>query len=157
MIHENKDPRRRLLLSQAAEPGISWEWDAQSYIRAKNIRTVALSGMQNLKMHGLEISKPVGIVEMLGSRIATVSTVMLAIFSLEDSEKKSSFQLKKDLALGVLYFPPAMFSGIAQLVSAPAVYFRMGKDGSSNAISNDVNFKPLEYQIFSQNEEKTRR
>ena len=94
---------------------------------------------------------------MLGSRIATVSTVMLAIFSLEDSEKKSSFQLKKDLALGVLYFPPAMFSGIAQLVSAPAVYFRMGKDGSSNAISNDVNFKPLEYQIFSQNEEKMRR
>lgn len=140
MNFEEKNIRRKLLRPEAISQSVSWEWDSENYIRAKSTRVIALSGQENINIHNLEIRKPIAIIEIIGSRIATLSTAMLVIFSAEEQYEKSTFRLDTDVALGTLYFPPAMFAGILQLTFAPSVYFRMGKDGFGNCISNDCNF-----------------
>lgn len=136
---KNEFPRRLINPGYLTEH-LSWDWNPLSFMRAKTVRIVALSGKEDLNFHGMKIEKPLGVVELLGSRIGKLTTVMLAIFSSEEQDKKSTFFLTESLALGVMYFPPSMFSGVVQLTSAPAVYFRMGEDGSINSITNDGNF-----------------
>ena len=134
--------RRRGLMQEYAPITLAPDWHAPEFIRAKSIRSMALSGLQNLNLYNLEITKPLGIVELLGSRTGIVSTVMLVVFSCESEsqEKMPSFHCDGEYAVGTLSFPVSMFSGILQLVSSPNVYFRIGYGADCNRISTDALF-----------------
>lgn len=117
---------------------LSTNWEVPQVLRAKSVRTAVLSGTKDQVTHGLTLQNPLGLIELIGSRSGLYSTVMLAIFSLQVDKSIAKFSIQDKTALGTMFLPIESFAGFLQIVSSPAVYFRMGASGDDNAIANDA-------------------
>lgn len=140
MNYARTDPRRRGLHQEFSPLNLAYDWSAPHSFKAKSIRSVALSGLQDLNLYDLVLTKPVGVVELAGSRAGTVSTVFLAVFSHDIRSNTASFRLDSDYAIGTLGFPACMFAAVLQMVSLNNVYFRICSDAERNAISTEASF-----------------
>lgn len=140
MNYARTDPRRRGLHQEFTALNLAYDWSTPNPFRAKTIRSVALSGLRDVNLYEIAMRKPVGVIELIGSRAGTVSTVMLVVFSNDEVGNIASFRIDRDYAVGTLSFPSSMFAGIVNLVSSTNVYFRICNDPECNAISTDASF-----------------
>lgn len=140
MNYARTDPRRRGLHQESSPLNLAYDWSTPNSVKAKSIRSIALSGLQDLILYDLVITKPVGVVELTGSRAGTVNTVFLAVFSHDIRSNAASFRLDSDYAMGTLGFPASMFAAVLQMVSLNNVYFRICSDAERNAVSTEASF-----------------
>lgn len=117
---------------------LSTNWEMPQVIRAKSIRTLVLSGTRDHETHGLLLRKPLGLIELIGSRSGLYSTIMLAVFGRHVGETPPKFAAQDGAALGIMHLPSESFAAFLQMVSGPSVYFRMGASGDANAIATDM-------------------
>lgn len=140
MNYAKTDSRRRGLHQEFSPLNLAYDWSTPNSIKAKSIRSIALSGVQDLILYDLVLTKPVGVIELVGSRAGTVSTVFLAVFSHDIRSNPASFRLDGDYAIGTLGYPASMFAAVLQMVSLNSVYFRICSDAERNAISTEASF-----------------
>lgn len=131
------EARRRGLMQQYMPLDLSTNWETPQVVRAKSVRSVALTGASTHSPYGLVLRNPFGIIELIGSRTGLYSTVMLAVFSPTIDETIPKFSIEGKTALGTMFLPVESFAGFLQIVSCSSVYFRMGGSGDDNAIAND--------------------
>ena len=132
------DARRRALLQQHVPLDLSTNWAQPQVVRCKSIRTLALSGEADHVSHGFEFKRPLGVIELLGSRMGHCNTVLLAAFSDHPSEDIPGFSIRFGDAVGTLLLPASAFAAYLSIVNGPAVYLRIGGTGEHNAIASDA-------------------
>lgn len=137
MTYLSTDPRRRGLHQQFTPIDLSTDWTSPQVVRAKSIRSVALSGRSDFSIHGMVFPNPVAFIELVGSRKGACATILLVAFTSEPGVNAYDFSTDTGDAIGTMVLPVEAVAGFFQIISAPTVYFRLGGDGSNNAVAND--------------------
>jgi hypothetical protein len=137
MSYLSTDPRRRGLQQQFTPIDFSTDWTAAQVMRAKSIRFVALSGRTDFSIHGIDFENPVALIELVGSKKGPCSTMLLMAFASVPGGSVYDFSVSTGDAIGTMVLPVEAMAGFFQIISAPNVYFRIGGDGSKNAVANE--------------------
>ncbi len=116
----------------------SHDWDNYVTIKVKSIRAVALSGLHTFTEDNYSVPQAVGFIELLGSRAGALRTALRIGFSKESDLPPPSFELYESIALGTLTLPADCFSAILQFINCPSAHFRIGGDGSLNAVATEA-------------------
>ncbi|RYH21423.1 MAG: hypothetical protein EON54_25635 [Alcaligenaceae bacterium] len=106
-------------------------------MRAKSIRSAALSGKSDVTIHGITFPEPVAFIELIGSRKGACSTILLVAFTSKPGTDAFDFSTDTGDAIGTMVLPVEAVAGFFQIISGPSVYFRLGGDGTKNAVAND--------------------
>lgn len=99
-----------------------------------------MDGGRDLNLFGFEIKNAYGVIELVGSRAGKVRTVLIAVFSDDETANESAFKLTEEYVAGLLALPSSLFAAVHQLISLDGASFRICKDPQFNAISTDPTF-----------------
>lgn len=132
------DARRRGLLQQHTPLDLSANWDVPQVVKVRAVRSLVLSGDKDFTAHGMLFRRPVGVVEMVGTRVGNCPTTMLVVFTDHPDDGIGRFRLERGEALGVLLLPVSAFSGFMHVAGGSSVYVRLGGTGADNAVANDA-------------------
>jgi len=113
------------------------KWMAYVTTKVKAVRVIALSGRQSFSDEGYEVPNAVGIIELTGSREGRHSTLLQIGFTDHPGASAHSFVLEPDSARGTLTLPAQQFSAYLQVANAANAHFRIGGDGSLNAVASE--------------------
>lgn len=116
----------------------SHDWENYVTIKVKSMRAVALSGLHAFTEDTYEVPEAVGFIELMGSRAGALRTALRIGFSKSGNLPPPSFELYDTLALGTLTLPADCFSAILQFLNCPSAHFRIGGDGSHNAVATEA-------------------
>ncbi len=116
----------------------SHDWDRYVTIKVKSVRALALTGLHSFEDEHYSVERAVGFIELLGARAGTLHTCLKIGFSLARDLPAPSFALYETLALGTLTLPADCFGSILQFANCPTAHFRIGGDGSANALATEA-------------------
>lgn len=116
---------------------LSTNWKQGAIVKAKAVRIAALSGAYDFTHHGVTFPQCTGFIELVGARVGLTSTSLLIGFTLAEPAPPFFSYLAGE-AMGALSLPAHQFGAFATVTSSPNVYFRLGGDGSCNAVANDA-------------------
>ncbi|WP_313076642.1 hypothetical protein [Melaminivora sp.] len=116
----------------------SHDWDSYVTIKVKSVRAIALSGLHDFSEGDLRIAQATGFIELLGARAGALRTALQIGFSLAKELPPPGFALYDTLAVGTLVLPASCFGSIVQFANCPTAHFRIGGDGSCNAIATEA-------------------
>lgn len=116
----------------------SHDWDRYVTIKVKSVRALALSGLHHFSEEHYSVPQATGFIELIGTRAGALHTSLKIGFSLADELAAPSFALYDTLALGTLTLPANCFGAILQFAHCPTAHFRIGGDGSANALATEA-------------------
>lgn len=116
----------------------SHDWENYIVIKVKNIRAIALSGLHPFMEGNFQVPQAIGFIELLGARIGALHTSLQIGFTLSQEIHPPSFQLHETLAMGGLVLHAASFAAILHCASSPTAHFRIGGDGTHNALATEA-------------------
>lgn len=137
MTYLSTDPRRRGLQQQFTPIDFSTDWATAQVVRAKSIRSAALSGQTDFSIRGMVFKNPIAFIELIGSRKGTCTPILLMAFSNTPGTENYDFSVDSGDAIGTMVLPVEAVAGFFQIISAPNVYFRLGGNGAKNAVANE--------------------
>ncbi|SDM22453.1 hypothetical protein SAMN05428957_103268 [Oryzisolibacter propanilivorax] len=114
------------------------DWDQYVTIKVKSMRAMALSGLHTFEDEHYSVAQATGFIELLGTRAGTLHTALKIGFSLARELPPPTFALYDTLALGTLTLPADCFSAMLQFANCPTAHFRIGGDGSANALATEA-------------------
>ena len=126
------------LLQQFTPLDLSPTWDDGEVIKVRGVRVIALSGHATYSDRDYVLEQAVGCIEVIGNRVATRGTVLLIGFTLATTLPPATFAMAEDEAVGTMTLPASCLSAYIMMANSPAAYFRMGGDGSHNALATDA-------------------
>ena len=113
------------------------DWDSYVTTKVKSLRAIALSGLRTFSEGGYSIPFATGFIELMGMRAGARKTVLQIGFTASPEIAAPSFVLLEAAAIGTLTFPSSCFGSILQFANCPTAHFRIGGDGSGNAIATE--------------------
>ncbi|MDP4078969.1 hypothetical protein, partial [Acidovorax sp. A1169] len=117
---------------------LSTDWNRGAIVRAKTVRSAAFSGLHPHEHFGYEIERCTGLIELIGAKVGSTSTHLFIGFSKATQLPDPTFEYGSGEAIGTLTLPPDQFSSMLFIAHSASVYFRMGGDGTWNAIATDA-------------------
>ncbi len=114
------------------------DWDQYVTIKVKSIRALALAGLHTFTGEQYSVPQATGFIELLGARAGTLHTSLQIGFSLAAELAPPSFALYENLAVGTLTLPAQCFAAMLQFANCPTAHFRIGGDGSANALATEA-------------------
>ncbi len=114
------------------------DWEQYVTIKVKSVRALALTGIHPFCDEHFTVPRATGFIELLGSRAGTLHTALKIGFSLERDLPPPTFALYDTMALGTLTLPAECFGAILQFADCPTAHFRIGGDGSANAVATEA-------------------
>lgn len=116
----------------------SHDWDRYVTIKVKSVRALALSGLHDFSEEHYSVPQATGFIELLGTRAGTLHTALKIGFTLRRELALPTFALYDTLALGTLTLPADCFGALLQFANCPTAHFRIGGDGSANALATEA-------------------
>lgn len=116
----------------------SHDWDRYVTIKVKSVRALALPGVHDFSEEHYSVPQATGFIELIGTRAGPLHTSLKIGFSLAEQLAPASFALYDTLALGTLTLPASCFGAILQFAHCPTAHFRIGGDGSANALATEA-------------------
>lgn len=116
---------------------LSTDWKEGSLIKVKAVRIGAFAGTGVYSNEAYAIERCAGFIELTGHKAGLTHTALWIGFTLAAELPAPTFNLVSNEAVGTLTLPAHLFGAYLAIVNASPLHFRIGGDGSRNAIAND--------------------
>lgn len=141
--YPTRAPRHRGLFQQFSPLNLAPAWEQYSVVKARGVRTIALSGHAAYSNSGWTVEQAVGCIELVGAKVAGLGPMLLIGFTLGDPVEPAGFELTDTDAIGTLVLPAHCFSAYLALATGANAHFRIGGDGRLNAVGTDPSMLQL--------------
>ncbi|RYF26016.1 MAG: hypothetical protein EOO33_08110 [Comamonadaceae bacterium] len=115
------------------QPLLSWHDYVTTHVR--DMRVLALSGRTSFSDGKHRIDHAVGVLELIGGQQGDYRTTLQICFSDALSLPPPAFMLADSTAVGTLTLPGRWFEPYIEIAQAQGAHFRIGGDGSRNALA----------------------
>jgi len=130
------------LLSLAGVHDLSMFWEEYVTARVRDSRVLTLSGRTSFSDGKHRIEQAVGVLELNGGHVGAYRATLQICFSDAAVLPPPAFTLAEGCAVGTLTVQGHLFHRYIGIAGGPRAHFRIGGDGSRNALAADVSQLP---------------
>lgn len=113
-------------------------WEDYVTARVRDSRVLTLSGRTSFSDGKHRIEQAVGVLELNGGQVGTYRATLQICFSDAEVLPPPAFALVEGCAVGTLTVHGHLFHRYIGIAGGPGAHFRIGGDGSRNALAADL-------------------